>query len=132
MFPAARASSHLRGEVAGETLAVRARRKASGSHVQLAGFQGQQLSKAQTGVDEEVSGLHLALAPALQSFRTAMLPPLVRRTTGLPPPLTGPFKRWRVGLPPVTTGNSQLTRPPDVDASRSNAAFSATCNGTPD
>src|SRR6266542_3740008 len=60
-----------------------------------------------------------------------MLPPRVWRTTGLPPPLTGPRKWLREGLPVVLTSKSLLTLPPRVDASRSNAEFSATRRVTP-
>src|SRR6266516_2998301 len=60
-----------------------------------------------------------------------MLPPTVWRTTGLPPPLTGPRKWLREGLPGVLTARSLLTLPPSVDASRSNAEFSVTRSVTP-
>src|SRR6266540_2638097 len=60
-----------------------------------------------------------------------MLPPLVRRTTGLPPPLTGPRRWLRAILPTTVTGRSLLTLPPDVAASRSKAEFSASRTVTP-
>src|SRR6185503_13837348 len=60
-----------------------------------------------------------------------MLPPLVRKTTSLPPPLTGPLTSCFDALPWVTTGKSLCTLPPEVWASRLNADFSGARNVTP-
>src|SRR5206468_5466555 len=66
-----------------------------------------------------------------QSFFTWMLPPLLRRTMGFPPPLTGPLRWSRAILPLTVTGKSLVTPPPDVAASRSNAESCARCTVTP-
>ena len=49
-------SAPLRGEAAGETVALRAGWETHRGHVQLAGLQGEQLPKAQAGVAEKISG----------------------------------------------------------------------------
>src|SRR6266511_1517005 len=60
-----------------------------------------------------------------------MLPALLRRTTGLPPPLTVPFMWSPPILPTTVTASSLLTPPAEVAASRSNPEFSATRTVTP-
>src|ERR1051326_4626527 len=60
-----------------------------------------------------------------------MLPPLGGRTTGLPPPLTGPLSLFGAVFPVVLIAKSLLTLPPEVEASRSKAEFSGKRTVTP-
>src|SRR5579872_2042791 len=62
---------------------------------------------------------------------TCMPPPEVRNHTRWPPPLTAPLRWSCSALPTTETGKSLLTPPPDVSASRSNAAFAGTRTVTP-
>src|SRR5258706_2579114 len=55
MFRAERASPHRRGQAAGKTVALRARRKTFGGDIQLAGLQDEHLSEAQVHAAEKVS-----------------------------------------------------------------------------
>src|SRR5204863_9776983 len=85
--------------------------------------------------DGEAKIIHIGAPPSDrlsdQSFFTWMLPPLLRRTMGFPPPLTGPLRWSRAILPLTVTDKSLVTPPPDVAASRSNAESCARCTVTP-
>src|SRR5258708_30304441 len=62
MFPTQEPPAHLRRQTAGETLALRSRRKAARSDFQLARLQGEHLSEVETHAATEVSGDGVAVS----------------------------------------------------------------------
>src|SRR5256885_13613697 len=61
MLPAEGAPAHLRRQIIGKTLVMRAGRQTAGGDVRLARVQGERVPEAQAGAAKEISRFHLAL-----------------------------------------------------------------------